>query len=71
MRSWSESEQIVRALLLSVYAVDMFEKPDQFKLWFYFKRDPLDGRSCADLVENKEWRVLANYLDDALTGQPS
>lgn len=70
MRTWPDSEQCIRALLLSTYAVDMFDTPQKFKAWFKCSRTDLDGKSIADLVESKEWRVLSDYIDDALTGSP-
>jgi hypothetical protein len=71
MRSWSDSEQCIRAMLLSTYAMDIFPTPVAFKQWLVFQRPSLDGRSLFNLVQQGEWRVFADYLDDSLTGSPS
>jgi hypothetical protein len=71
MRHWPDGEQPVRAMLLTCYMVDLFDKPESFKHWLTLPRKDLDGRSLFNLVQQNEWRVYANYLDDALTGQPS
>jgi len=70
MRAWKGERVITRTIVLSV-CLDQLMVPGGLQDWLERRRSDLDGESPVGLIKRGEWTVLADLIDDMLTGAPS
>jgi transcriptional regulator with XRE-family HTH domain len=69
MRAWRGKQVIVRTAVLLV-CLNQVLSPEGFRTWLK-RRDPeLDGNSPLEILNRGKWRILADLIDDMLTGVP-
>lgn len=69
MREWKGKRAITRTIFLLV-CLDQLLVPGGLQDWLDRRRSDLDGESPVGLIERGEWTVLADLVDDMLTGAP-
>ena len=70
MRGWKGERAITRTIVLLV-CLDQLLVPGGLQDWLDRRRSDLDGESPVSLIKRGEWTVLADLIDDMLTGAPS
>ena len=70
MRNWKGRRAITRAIVL-LTCFDQLLIPGKLQDWIERPNPNLEGASPADLLKQGEWTVLADLVDDMLTGAPT
>lgn len=70
MRAWKGKRSITRTVVL-LTRLDGILKPGSLSEWLETPKFKLNGRAPIDLLALGEWTVLADVIDDMLTGAPS
>ena len=70
MRAWKGERAITRTIVLLV-CLDQLLVPGGLQDWLDRRRPDLDGESPVGLIKRGEWTVIADLIDDMLTGAPS
>lgn len=70
MRAWRGKSAITRVILL-LNALEKLIGPADLKGWMETPNPNLDGRTPAYILHKGRWSVLADAIDDMLTGSPT
>ena len=70
MRGWHGKWSITRAVVLLACLAGLLE-PGDLQVWLEKPSPGLNGVAPVDLLEAGEWTVLADLIDDMLTGAPT
>lgn len=70
MRSWKGNQRISRALLL-IACLDRLLGPDGLKEWLESPNPRLGNSAPTVLLKAGKWKLIADLIDDMLTGGPT
>jgi Protein of unknown function (DUF2384). len=70
MRSWRGKRRISRALIL-IACLDRLVGPDGLKEWLESPNPRLGNSVPIALLKAGKWKLIADMIDDMLTGSPT
>jgi len=70
MRTWRGQSAITRTILLLV-VLEKLIGPADLKGWLQAPNPNLDGHTPVNLMDKGQWSVLADFIDDMLSGSPT